>query len=479
MKIGSDEHLRLLSVARGELPPDLLIKGGTVANVYSGEFLAGNVAVVGDSIAYVGKREIEPGPETTVVDATNKYVTPGYIEAHNHPWAMYNPVSLAGKVLPLGATTVVADTLFFQMQLGLDGLERMLDDLRDLPLHYLWVARLISQSRFESEREMFPIEGVRRLLDRDDVVGTAEVTRWMDLAAGDADVLAGIAAARERGKISDGHTGGASENRLPALVAAGIDADHEAITKEELLHRLRLGLWTMMRHSSLRPDLPELRRAVTEDGINPSRLIMTTDGASPEYLARDGFVDGMLRIAVGEGLQPMTALQMVTVNPATWLGLDRDIGGVAPGRRAGILVLPDLESFVPETVISSGRVVAKNGELLAGMPDLDWSDYGSEPRFSAKLPLEDSTFFTPTGEILDLPIMDFKTTVITAGGEAVKAGDEPLEPGLLHSALLDREGEYVSRAFVRNFATDLDGFASTYNTTTELLVVGRDAASMA
>ncbi|AHY46940.1 Adenine deaminase [Rubrobacter radiotolerans] len=479
--IGSEEHLRLLAVARGERPPDLLVRGGTLANVYSGELLPANVAVSDGHVAYVGPREPEPGPETEVVEARGLYVAPGYVEAHNHPWAMYNPVTLAAKVLPLGATTIVADTLFFHLQMGPDGLEAMLDDLRDGPLNYLWVTRLISQSRFSGEREVFSTQTARRLLDRDDVAGTAEVTRWTELAAGDAHVLAGIAAARERGKVSDGHTGGASENRLPALVAAGIDADHEAITKEELLTRLRLGLWTMLRHSSLRPDVPELARAITEDGVCDARLILTTDGASPDHLAENGFMDHALRVAVECGVPPMTALRMATVNPATWLGLDRYLGGLAPGRRADLVLLPDLARFVPELVVSGGRTVARSGELLADLPTLDWDRYGARTEFSPDLPLKDPKLYVPQLPGRETRVgMSFRSAAITAAKRFHLPPDGSLSdlPGVLHAALVDRGGRWISRCPVEGFATDLDGFASTYNTTTHLLVLGRDPRSM-
>lgn len=481
---GSDEHLRLLEVARGERPADLVVRGGTVANVYSGEFLPGNVAVSGGHIAYVGNREGDIGPDTEVVDASGMTVAPGYIEAHNHPWAIYNPASLIEAVLPLGTTTLVADNLFFFMQMGVEGLSAMMDDLRDAPLDYLWVARLVSQSKFHGEREMFAPENIRKLLDRDDVIGTAEVTRWTALAAGDADILAGIAEARRRRKNSDGHTGGASEARLPALVAAGIDADHEAITKEELLHRLRFGLWTMMRHSSLRPDLPELLRAITEDGVDTRRLIMTTDGPSPEYLAEEGFVDGMLRLAVEHGVPPMEAMQMVTINPATWLGRDRETGGLAPGRRANMILLPNLETFRPELVVSNGKVAAEGGRLLAELPSLDWDAYGSRPRFAPNLPLEDPEFYPPRadGTEAEMPTMKYKAAVITSREDRVSPvedGKVAATPGAIYAALVDREGAWISRAFVSGFADGLEGFASTYNNTTHLLVLGRDPNAMA
>lgn len=478
MHPGAEDRRRLLATARGERPADLFVRGGTVANVYSGELLPGNVAVTGGHIAYVGKDERAVGPETRVLDASGMIVSPGYIEAHAHPWVLYNPVSLAEGILPRGTTTVVADNLFFYMQMGPEGFAAMADDLRGLPLTYLWVARLTSQASFPGEAAMFRLDKIRPLLERDDVVGTAEVTRWPALAAGDPALLSGISAAKEEGKISDGHTGGASEARLGEVVTSGIDADHEAITREEALNRLRMGLWTMLRNSSLRRDLPELLRVVTEDRVSSHRLMMTTDGSAPEYIAEHGFVDGLLRTAVENGVPPVQALQMVTVNPATMLRLDGRLGGLAAGRQADILLLPDLASFRPETVIARGQIVAEGGELLAPLPAPDWERYGSRPRFGDGPDLADPGLYTP-GSRTHLPVIELRSAVITSARREVSARDGQVPPEVLYAALLDREGRWISRALLSGFAKNLEGLASTYNTTTQLLVLGRRPEAMA
>jgi len=481
-----EEHQRLIETARGDRPADLFVRGGTIANVYSGELHEGNVAVAGGRIAYVGRGERALGPETEVIDASGKVVAPGYLEAHFHPWVLYNPVSLVEGILPLGTTTVVADNLFFFMQMGPEGFSAMADDLRDLPLLYLWMARLTSQSKGPGEDEMFALERVEPLLRREDVIGTAEVTRWPALSAGDPGLISGIRAAKALGKIVDGHTGGASESRLQPVAAAGIDADHEAITKQEVLNRLRLGIWTMLRNSSLRPDLPELLRAVTENGVSTQRLVMTTDGPAPEFIADNGLVDGMLRVAVENGVPPMQALQMVTLNPATLFRIDGQVGGLGIGRRADILLLSDLVSFRPETVITGGRVVAENGELRGPLREVDWDSYGSGPRFDSDLDLADPLLYAyKLPEIgAEVPTMHLRSAVITERRDrriAAKDGLAVLEghEDLLHAALVDRAGGWVSRALVSGFAPDLDGLASTYNTTTQMLALGRDPRSMA
>ena len=483
MQAGYEEHLRLIETARGARPADLLVRGGTIANVYSGELHGGDVAITRGRVAYVGEGDrVVVGPETRIVDAEGMIVAPGYIEAHFHPWVLYNPVSLVEGVLPLGTTTIVADNLFFFMQIGPGGFAKMADDLRALPLLYLWMARLASQAKFEGEEEMFALGRVEPLLRREDVIGTSEVTRWPALAAGEPVLISGIRAAKALGKIVDGHTGGASESRLQPVAAAGIDADHEAITKGEVLNRLRLGIWTMLRNSSLRPDLPELLRAVTEDGVSTQRLIMTTDGPAPEFVTGHGLVDGMLRVAVENGVPPMQALQMVTINPATLFRIDGQVGGLGIGRRADILLLPDLASFRPQTVITRGRVVAEGGELRAPLPEIDWGAYGSRPGFDPGLDLADPEIYPQRASGAETPIIHLRSAVISERRDSrVENGSVPQleEGGTLHAALVDREGAWISRSLVSGFAADLDGLASTYNTTTQLLVLGRNPASMA
>ncbi len=486
MLANEGEHARLVETARGDRPADLLVRGGTIANVYSGELHEGDVAVAEGRIAYLGEGGRTVGPDTEIVDARGMIVAPGYIEAHFHPWVLYNPVSLVEGVLPLGTTTIVADNLFFFMQMGPEGFAAMADDLQGLPLLYLWMARLTSQAEFPGEDEMFALERVEPLLRRDDVIGTAEVTRWPALAAGDPDLISGIRLAKALGKIVDGHTGGASESRLQPVAAAGIDADHEAITKKEVLNRLRLGIWTMLRNSSLRPDLPELLRAVTEDGVSTQRLIMTTDGPAPEFVAEHGLVDGMLRVAVENGVPPIQALQMVTINPATLFRIDGQVGGLGIGRRADLLLLPDLTSFRPRTVITQGRVVAENGELRAPLPNIEWDSYGSRPGFAAGLDLADPALYPQkmSGPDIEVPVIHLKSAVISERRDArvrAEKGSVVLdrEGGTLHAALVDREGDWISRSLVSGFAANLDGLASTYNTTTHLLVLGRRPEAMA
>ncbi|WP_449536546.1 adenine deaminase C-terminal domain-containing protein [Ferdinandcohnia sp. Marseille-Q9671] len=477
----------LIEVAKGNIPADLFIKGGTVINVYSGEFLKLNVAVYKDSIAYVGESEAAIGVQTKVIDAEGKYVSPGFIEAHSHPWVVYNPISITSKVVPLGTTTTVNDNLFFYLHMGASGFRNMIHDLKSLPGNFLWLVRLVSQADYPGEREWYNHEDIQGLLKLDDVVGSAEVTRWPLLYNGDPFLLDTMDFVKKIGKVSDGHTSGCSYEKLNAIVASGVTACHEAITAKEALDRLRLGMWTTLRNSSLRPDLEEVIKMITEGNVNTSRIIMTTDGPHPGFIEREGFVEGLVRQAVELGVPVMDAIQMVTINAATYLRLEDYIGGIAPGRKADILLLPNLVDFRPDLVVAGGEVVAQNGQLLASMPDIEWSKYVVREAFDfPKSILENPELYQypHSNENEPIPVSYFRSNVITQRKDTLipsvnGSADLSNHEGLLYAALLDRKGNWVSRAILERFAVTLDGMASTYNTTTELLVVGRHHDSMA
>lgn len=478
----------LLHVAQGLQPADTFLLGGQVVNVYSGEILQQNIAICKDRIAYVGSSTAAIGEQTHVIDCTGKYITPGFIETHSHPWVVYNPVSLTEKVLPLGTTTMVHDNLYFYLYMGAEGFTRMVKDLREqLPGVHRWLVRVVPQSRYPDEREWFNTEDLQSLLQLEEVSGTAEVTRWPTLYDGDPFVMETVEFARRLGKVSDGHTSGCSYERLNSIVAAGISACHEAIRVEEVLDRLRLGMWTTLRNSSLRPDFPEIVKAITEAKVSTQRLLMTTDGPHPEFIEKNGFMDGLLRTAVELGVPPIQAVQMATLNAATYLKLEDYIGGIAPGRRADINVLPDLAFFRPELVLAGGRVVAEDGKLTTVLPKMAWSQYVVKEAFAR--PKEVYTdphlyLYPHSDEDGEIPVIDFPLAVITKRQNlslpsAKGFVDLSQHPELLYAALVDRDGRWVSHAVLKNFIPGIEGMASTYNTTTHLLVIGRSPSAMA
>jgi adenine deaminase len=462
----------LVAVARGDAPADRLIRGARVVNVYSGEILEANVALAAGRIAYVGPRQ--PAAHD-ILDAAGLYLTPGWIEPHGHPWLLYNPVSMVEGILPGGTTLVFNDDLFFYLQAGPDGFARMLDALRGLPVRYRWLVRLLSQSQWNGEAAEFALDKLRPLLALPEVAGTAELTRWPEVMRGNPCVLEGIAHARALGKRADGHTAGASYEKLNAIAASGIGACHEAITAREIMDRLRIGLWTMLRHSSLRPDMPELARAITEMGADTRRLMLTVDGPAPGFIAHGGFIDEALRRIVAAGVPPVTAIRMATINPATYYHMDEEVGGIAPGRLADLVLLPDLERFRPVRVIANGVDVFHEGRLSIDLPTLDWDALGMRPRFA---PATHACLQPDWQPPANLPVIEFVSNVVTRAGGFHPWQDGAVPEGLALAVLLDRGGRWAVPCWLRGFAPALQALATTYNTTTHLLVIGRHLPAM-
>jgi len=467
-----------MRVALGEEKADLFVRGGTVVNVYSGELIPANIAVVGERVAYVGPSEQAVGPETEVLDARGLYVSPGWIEPHTHAYLFYNPASLAEAILPGGTTTIVSDDLVFSLHGGAKTSRAVMDACARLPLRVLWYARPEPASPISgADEDYFDGERLCEVLDHPLVMGVGEAPAWARfLGSEESSLEAAITEAHRRGLIADGHTTGARGAKLAALTAAGLRSCHEATTADEALERIRLGLWTPLRHSSLRPDLPELLRVVTEESIDTSRVLFTADGPSPDVIAERGYLDGLLRLAVEAGVPATQAIRMATLNAATYLHLDDHLGGVAPGRLADLVLLADLSSFRPQTVVAGGRVVAREGELAGPMPGIDWEPLRLGLEFRQGKWLEDASLFDGRPDEA-LPVIGFVSNVITRLEEAPPEGGLP--DGYLRAAHISRDGRWISRALVRNFARDLEGFATTATSSGHLLVLGRNQEAMA
>ncbi len=471
----------MMAVARGEAPPDLLIRGGRVLNVYSGEVLPASVAAVAGRIAYVGERPPEAGPSTLVVDARDRVIAPGYIDPHGHPQAMYTPDELARAVLPRGTTAIVADTL---MVLNLTLPETTipaLSSLSALPLRYFWFLRLHGQAHSPHDRTAMGEERLRQMLGQDDVRTLGEITRWTQVYAGDPDLLDRIARGVAAGRRVEGHAPGVSSDRLQVLAAAGFSSDHEAITAEQALARLRSGLYVMLRHGSLRPDLPALAPVMTGSRAFSGRVMLTPDGPNAVFVRDKGYVEYVLGVALGLGVDPVAAYQMATINPATYFGLDEELGGLAPGRRADLVVLEDLDRPMPQSVFAAGQRVAEDGRLVVDIPAMPWDRWLRPYTPGGWRP--EASFFSLEGLPSPAPAMHFENTVITRRRDVpiVHASSigEDLPEGVLRLVLLDPAGGWRCRALLSGFADRLGGLATTYTSGGGMYVLGCDPTDMA
>jgi adenine deaminase len=338
---------RRLAVARGDEPADLVVRGGRVLSVFTKEWLETSIAIVDGVIAGLGDYD---GAEE--LDATGKHVVPGFIDAHMHLETVKLMVDeFARLVLPLGTTTVVADPHEIANVLGVDGVHWLLDATAELQLDvYFMASSCVPASSFESPRRPLGPGDLESLMRRRRVLGLAEMMNFPGVIAGSPAELEKLLL--EGAEHVDGHAPGVLGNELQAYAAAGIESDHEALTVEEGRERLRAGMWLLIREASMARNLLDLLPLAEE--LGPNRIAFCTDDRDPEDIVDDGHVNGMVRKAVAAGISPEDAIVMASLNPALCHGLRRH-GAIAPGFRADLLVLPDLASFAPETVLKRGR----------------------------------------------------------------------------------------------------------------------------
>jgi adenine deaminase len=338
---------RRLAVARGDEPADLVIRGGRVLSVFTREWLDTDVAVADGFVAGLGDYE---GNET--LDVSGRYVVPGFVDAHMHLESSKLLVDeFARLVLPFGTTAVVADPHEIANVLGTDGVHWLLDVCDGIPLDVWFMASsCVPASDFESPRRRLTTGDLDALLRRRRVIGLAEMMKFPGVIAASEHELAKLELARH----VDGHAPGVRGRDLTAYVAAGIRSDHEAYTVEEGRERLRAGMWLLIREASAARNLQELLPLLAEYG--PGRIAFCTDDREPEHIADDGHINGMVRDAVAFGIPPEDALVCATLNPALWHGLSH-LGAVAPGYQADVLVLSDLERFLPNVVLKAGKPV--------------------------------------------------------------------------------------------------------------------------
>jgi adenine deaminase len=344
-----EELQRRLAVARGDEPADLVVRGGRVLSVFTREWLDVDVAIVGGFVAGLGEYE---GREH--LDASGRFVVPGFIDAHMHlesPKLMVD--EFARLVLPLGTTAVVADPHEIANVLGVDGVHWLLDATSDLQLDVFFMApSCVPASPFESPTRPLTPGDLESLMRRRRMLGLAEMMNFPGVISGAPDELAKLEL--DGARHVDGHAPGVLGRELQAYAAAGIRSDHEALTVEEGRERIRAGMWLLIREASMARNLRALLPLVAEYG--PGRLAFCTDDRDPDDIVDSGHVNGMVRVAVEEGVAPEDAIVMASLNPAFWHGL-HTLGAIAPGYQADLLVLPDLVSFQPDVVLKRGRPI--------------------------------------------------------------------------------------------------------------------------
>ena len=354
----------IINVARGLEKADLVIKNANIVNVLSEEIHKGDIAICDGVIAgigenYSGEKEI---------DINGAYVTPSFIDGHVHlESTMMLPKEFAKTVLPAGTTTVIIDPHEISNVLGLHGISFMHEAVKDLPMNvYTMLPSCVPATPFETSGFDLNSYDLSLLIDKPWVLGIAEMMNFPGVLTHDKNVMAKLELAKSRGKRIDGHAPYLSGKDLCGYIASGVKSDHECTTPEEAIEKLRLGVYVMIREGTAAKDLDALIPVLKTS--NTRKCIFVTDDRHPADLKEH--INGMVRRVVEAGVDPIKAVQVASLNTAEYFGL-KDLGAIAPGYKADLLVLPDLKTFKPDIVLKDGQVVAQDGKLAVEIPEND------------------------------------------------------------------------------------------------------------
>ena len=388
---------RLIAVAAGREQADRVFRNCKLVNVQTREVLDGwQVAIAEGRFAYVGADASHCiGEDTEIFDVNGRYLIPGLCDGHMHiESGMLTPAEFAAAVIPHGTTTMFTDPHEIANVLGLEGVRMMHDEALMQPVNIFTQMPSCAPSAPGLETTGFEIsaEDVAEAMGWPGIIGLGEMMNFPGVINGDTQMLAEMAETMNAGKTVGGHY--ASPDRgaaFSAYVAGGAADDHEGTTEEDALARVRNGMRSMMRLGSAWYDVETQITAITERGIDPRNFILCTDDCMAETLVNDGHMNRVVRHAIDCGCDPLIALQMATINTATHFGLERELGSIAPGRRADMIITSDLKTLPIEHVIARGKTVAKDGKITVDCPHYDWPDSARQTVHLGK-PLEEKDF---------------------------------------------------------------------------------------
>jgi adenine deaminase len=485
---GVDKAREVMEVTMGRAKADLVITNGTLLNVYTGELLPEqNVAVKGEWIAYVGpEKEERIGPETKVIDALGNVMVPGFIDSHAHIADGFSkPSEYLRYTIAGGTTTVVTETMEPYPITGYEGLIDFLASLQDQPIKVFATApAMVSTSK---SAQGLPEEVLKELLLRDDVLGLGE-SYWQGVLQEPEVFLPNFKKTLDLGKKLEGHSAGAKGSRLMAYLSTGISSCHESTNAQDVLERLRQGVHVMVREGSVRRDLAEIAK-IRDAKVDLRRLILVTDGLNPVDLHDMGNMDYVVQKAIDCGFDSVSAIQMATVNPAEYFSLEGILGGIAPGKFADLVILPDIQTIRPEWVISMGQIAFTAGELLLQPRDHLFSERSLNTVHLTKR--FDASDFSISAAGRTSPakvrVIDQVTDLVTKEHVAslpVVDGKIQSDPGkdLLKIAAIDRVFSPGKRSlgFIRGFSLSAGAVASSSAwDTSDIIVVGENDQDMA
>jgi adenine deaminase len=468
------EHVEVLD---GKRSPTIILQHATFLHGILKQWISGNIWIYQDRIVYVGDKLPDYIDDTCErVDCKNFYLVPGYIEPHVHPFQVYNPLTFAQYSSKFGTTVLMNDNLLLHLHFSKKKAFSLLKEMKNIPSTMYWWGRLDSQTELEDEEVVFSNAKVKSWLEHDLVVQGGELSGWPKLLDGDDLKLHWIQEAKKLNKKIEGHFPGASEKTLAKLKLLGADADHEAMTGEEVIKRLMQGYMVTLRHSSIRPDLPTIIDDLKKEGINSwDQFMLTTDGSMPAFY-ENGVIDFLIKVCIEKGIPLIDAYLMATLNPAKYFNLDHLHGLIATGRVADINFLEKKDNPTPISVLAKGKWVKRDGvvETSGYNIDLEALGFSTTTEMNWNLSKDDLQFSMPFGINLESTVIT-KPYSITSDLHSEKIEEHSDECFFM---VIDRKGTRRINTVLKGFAKNVGGLASSFSSTGDILLIGKSKADI-
>lgn len=488
----ADSILTLNSVAMGDQKADLVLKNCNLLSVYTREIIPKTqIAIVSQRIAYVGPDASHTlGPKTRVLDINNQYVGPGFADPHLHIDQFVLPSEFAKKALLCGVTSLFSDPIDIVSVSGYKGFLEFLRIGESLPIRIFQVVPggLPVDPKFSTSKTL-TLSQQKSAVKHPCVLGLGEVFSWTKVTNREPKTMKSLLAMLESDCVINGHTAGASGKKLNAYVSSGILSCHEPVNFDQVLERLRLGMWIMIREGSIRRDLKDIIPHVLSCRTYIDRLMFCSDGLDPLDIIKFGHIDHCVRESVKLGLEPIDAVTMATKNAFDYYNMGRDLGGIAPGKLADILVFDDLTSFKPNAVFVGGNLVVSNGCIVTPIKKKTIPSWIKDTIHLPRLSKDDFLAPSYNKEVVTANTIYMQTEIITKIGSAKLYPKDCCVSALPDSdiwkvAAFDRthKTNRHSIGFLENFGrgADIGAFASTWSFhENDMIVIGSDDSDMA
>ncbi len=478
----------LNAVAMGEKKSDIILKNCSLVNVYSHEILPQTqIAIVNERIAYVGLDASHTlGSKTIVIDLQGKYVTPGFADSHIHIDQFVLPSELAKKSLLCGVTSLFSDPIDIVSVCGYRGFMEFVKLTQNLPIRFFHVVPggLPVDRKFSHGKTLSAIQE-KTAIKLPNVLGLGEVFSWTKVTERDSKTMKTLAMMLDNDCIINGHTAGASGKKLNAYVSSGILSCHEPVNFEQVLERLRLGMWIMIREGSIRRDLKEILPGVMNHKTNTERLMFCSDGIDPLDLSHYGHIDHCVRESIKLGLDPIDAITMASKNCFDYYNMGKDLGGIAPGKVADILVFDNLTTIIPNKVFVGGKLVVSNGKVITKIQPKTIPKWIRNTvklkKFSENIFHVKSKSSSVTANLIcmqtEIITQKEETELETKDGNVLASEDKDV----WKVAAFDRTYGSKKHAigFLKNFGSQIGAFASTWSFhENDLIVIGSNDKDM-